>query len=142
MVETYTDRAKRVIAQAHQEAIQQGVTTVTPEHLLLSLLHEEPSLLSRLLAWRISPGSIRQQIEEYTDRPEAARSSPALTFSDESQQVLAYAGEEAARRMWPQVGPEHLVLGLLREERSVAAKVLYESGLRLTCVRDEVGYQE
>src|SRR4030095_7859746 len=72
---------------------------------------------------------------------EKISTSGELPLAPETKRVLAFAHEESDRLQHRHIGTEHLLLGLLREERSMAAEILYERGLRLNAVREEVSRQ-
>jgi len=83
--------------------------------------------------------SIRKQIEGHTTIREKVSTSVDLPLSNECKRVLAYAAEEAERLSHKHIGTEHLLLGLLREEKCFAAEILHERGLRLSTIREETG---
>jgi len=138
MFERYTEKARRVIFFARYEASQFGSADIETEHLLLGLLREDKALTNRFLRSHASVESIRKQIEGHATIQEKISTSVDLPLSNESKRVLAYAAEEAERLSNKQIGPEHLFLGLLREEKCFAAEILHERGLRLSTVREEV----
>src|SRR5207249_2647275 len=82
--------------------------------------------------------SIRKEIEGRTILREKVSTSVDLPLSAEAKRVLAFAAEESERLQHRHIGTEHLLLGLLREEKSVAAEILHERGLRLNAIRDEL----
>ncbi|PYS53264.1 MAG: hypothetical protein DMF68_00045, partial [Acidobacteria bacterium] len=82
--------------------------------------------------------AIRKEIEGRTLLREKISTSVELPLAPETKRVLAYAHEESDRLQHRHIGTEHLLLGLLREDRSMAAEILYERGLRLNAVRDEI----
>src|SRR5918994_858851 len=90
---------------------------------------------------QVSIESIRKEIEGRTLLREKISTSVELPLAPETKHVLAYAHEESDRLQHRHIGTEHLLLGLLREERSMAAEILYERGLRLNAVRDEIARQ-
>src|SRR6516162_1294001 len=141
MFERYTEKARRVIFFARYEASQFGSPYIETEHLLLGLLREDKALTNRFLRSHASVESIRKQIESHTSALEKTSTSIDLPVSSESKRVLAYAAEEAERLANRQIGTEHLLLGLLREEKCRAAQILVERGLRLSQVREELGRQ-
>jgi ATP-dependent Clp protease ATP-binding subunit ClpC len=138
MFERYTEKARRVIFFARYEASQFGSPYIETEHLLLGLLREDKALANRFLRSHAALESIRKQIESQTTIREKGSTSVDLPLSHECKRVLAYAAEEAERLSHKHIGTEHLLLGLLREEKSFAAEILHERGLRLSQVRDEV----
>src|SRR5256712_2835602 len=139
MFERYTEKARRVIFFARYEASQFGSPYIEPEHLLLGLLPEDKPLTNRFLRSHASIESIRKQVEGRTPSREKVSTSVDLPLSQECKRVLAYAAEEAERLANKHIGTEHLLLGLLREDKSFAAEILHERGLRLSTIREELG---
>jgi len=136
MFERYTEKARRTIFFARYEASQFGSPYIETEHLLMGLLREDKVLTNRFLR---SPGSvedIRKQIDEATIKREKVSTSVDLPLSNENKRVLAYAAEEAERLSHKHIGTEHLLLGLLREEKSFAAQLLNNRGLGISGVRE------
>src|SRR6266496_841495 len=138
MFERYTEKARRVIFFARYEATQFGSPYIETEHLLLGLLREDKALTNRFLRSHASIESIRKQIEGRTTIREKVSTSVDLPLSQECKRVLAYAAEEAERLSHKHIGTEHLLLGLLREEKCFAAEILHERGLRLSTIREEL----
>jgi ATP-dependent Clp protease ATP-binding subunit ClpC len=139
MFERYTERARRVLFFARYEATQLGSTSIETEHLLLGLIREGKGLTSRIFARsHLSLESIRKEIEGRTIFREKVSTSVEIPFSAETKRVLQFAAEEADRLLHTYIGTEHLLLGILREERSVAASILYEKGMRLASVREDI----
>ena len=138
MFERYTEKARRVIFFARYEASQFGSPYIETEHLLLGLLREDKALTNRFLRSHASVESIRKQIEQHTTIREKVSTSVDLPLSNECKRVLAYAAEEAERLSHKHIGTEHLLLGLLREEKCFAAEILQERGLRLPAIREEL----
>ena len=139
MFEKYTEKARRVIFFARYETSQLGARRIETEHVLLGLLREDKALSSRFFPHAEAVlESIRRQIESRSSVREKISTSVELPLSDESKRVLTYAAEEADRLMCNYIGTEHILLGLLREEKSLASEILYENGLRLSRVREEL----
>ncbi len=138
MFERYTEKARRVIFFARYEASQFGSPYIETEHLLLGLLREDKALTNRFLRSHASVDSIRKQIEGHTTIREKVSTSVDLPLSNECKRVLAYAAEEAERLSHKHIGTEHLLLGLLREEKCFAAEILHERGLKLLAIREEL----
>jgi ATP-dependent Clp protease ATP-binding subunit ClpC len=139
MFERYTERARRVLFFARYEATQLGSTSIETEHLLLGLIREGKGLTSRIFARsHLSLESIRKEIEGRQVFQEKVSTSVEIPFSADTKRVLQYAAEEADRLLHTYIGTEHLLLGILREERSVAASILYEKGMRLASVREDI----
>jgi ATP-dependent Clp protease ATP-binding subunit ClpC len=138
MFERYTEKARRVIFFARYEASQFGSPYIETEHLLLGLLREDKQLANRFLRSHAAVDSIRKQIEGHTTAREKVSTSVDLPLSHECKRVLAYGAEEAERLNHKHIGTEHLLLGLLREEKCFAAEILHERGLRLSTIREEL----
>ncbi|MEX2262298.1 MAG: ATP-dependent Clp protease ATP-binding subunit [Bryobacteraceae bacterium] len=138
MFERYTEKARRVIFFARYEASQFGSPYIETEHLLLGLLREDKALANRFLRSHSAIESIRKQIEGHTTIREKVSTSVDLPLSHECKRVLAYGAEEAERLSHKHIGTEHLLLGLLREEKCFAAEILHERGLRLSTIREEL----
>src|SRR6201989_1188771 len=142
MFERYTEKARRVIFFARYEASQFGAPTSTRKNLLLGLMREDKTLTARFLARaQTSLEAIRKEIEGRAPLREKISTSVELPLAPETKRVLAFAHEESDRLQHRHIGTEHLLLGLLREERSMAAEILYDRGLRLNAVRDEIARQ-
>lgn len=139
MFERYTEKARRVIFFARYEASQLGSCRIETEHILLGLLREDKALASQFFpgAEMVTEG-IRKEIEGISSGGAKVSTSVELPLSDESKRVLSHASEEAQNMMSAYIGTEHILLGLLREEASVAAVLLAEKGLRLQHVRSEL----
>jgi ATP-dependent Clp protease ATP-binding subunit ClpC len=138
MFERYTEKARRVIFFARYEASQFGSPLIETEHLLLGLLRADKALTNRFLRSQASVESIRKQIEGQTVAREKLASSVDLPLSIEGKRVLAHAAEEAERLNHKHIGTEHLLLGLLREEKCFAAEILTKRGLTLSAIREEL----
>jgi ATP-dependent Clp protease ATP-binding subunit ClpC len=140
MFEKYTEKARRVIFFARYEASQFGSPLIETEHLLLGLIREDKNLTNRFFPKaNASIDSIRKEIEGRTVVREKVSTSVDLPFSDESKRALNAAAEESERLSHKHIGTEHMLLGLLREEKSVAAEILRERGLRIGMIREELG---
>ncbi len=138
MFERFTEKARRVIFFGRYEASQFGLPNIETEHLLLGLLREDKALTNRFLRSHASVESIRKQIEAHTTIREKIATSVDLPLSNECKRVLAYAAEEAERLGHKHIGTEHLLLGLLREEKCFAAEMLKDRGIGLEKVREEL----
>ena len=139
MFERYTERARRVLFFARYEASQLGSISIETEHLLLGLIREGKGLTSRIFARsHLSLESIRKEIEGRTVFREKVSTSVEIPFSTETKRVLQYSAEEADRLLHNYIGTEHLLLGILREDRSVGSSILTERGMRLNTVREDI----
>ncbi|MBZ5641643.1 MAG: ATP-dependent Clp protease ATP-binding subunit [Acidobacteriia bacterium] len=138
MFERYTEKARRVIFFARYEASQYGSPYIETEHLLLGLMREDKALANRFLRSHGSIESIRKEIEQRITIRERISTSVEVPLSQESKRILNFATEEAERLGHKHVGTEHLLLGILREEKCFGAEILQERGLRLTALREEL----
>ena len=138
MFERYTETARKVVFAARYEASQFGSEYIETEHLLLGILRSDAPLVLRLLKASEKIESIRDQIEKQFTRRENVSTSVDLPLSLECKRVLAYGAEEAERLNHEHIAVEHLLLGLLREERCVASKIMVENGLTSSRLKQEV----
>ena len=138
MFERYTEKARRVIFFAHYEANQFGSPYIETEHLLLGVLREDKVLANRFLGWHAAIESIRKQIDAHSEYRKKVSTSLDLPLSHDSKRVLTYGAEEVERLNQKLIGTVHLLLGLLREEKSFAAQLLRERGVTVESVRKEV----
>ena len=139
MFERYTERARRVIFFARYEASQLGSNSIETEHLLLGLIREGKGLTSRIFSKsHLSMETIRKEIEGRALYRDKVSTSVDIPLAPESKRVLGYASDEAERMLHNYIGTEHILLGLMREEKSVAAGILGEKGMRLATVREDI----
>jgi hypothetical protein len=137
MFERYTERARRVIFFARYEASQFGSVTIEPEHLLLGVLREDRNAVTRFLGPRAAE-DIRNEIESRLAVKEKVSTSVDLPLAPACKRILAYSAEEVERLRHNHIGVEHLLLGILREEGTIAAQVLDGRGLKLNSTREEL----
>ena len=138
MFERYTEKARRVIFFARYEASQFGSQQIEAEHLLLGLLREDTALASRLARSVLSPETFRKRIEEATPPRKTIATSADLPLSPVCRSVLTSAAEEADHFQHKHIDTEHLLLGLLKQERTLAAKLLTEVGINIQNLREEL----
>lgn len=143
MFERYTERSRRIIFFARYEALQYGSPFIAPEHILLGLIREDKTIAARFFPFRnsLSVDAVRKDVEERIVVRDRISQSVELHLSPETKRILFYASDESRHLKSRNIGPEHLLLGILREENSVAAEILFQYGLRLQDVRDAVGRQ-
>ena len=143
MFERYTERSRRVIFFARYEALQYGSPMISPEHILLGLLREDKTISARFLPLRnsLSVDSVRREVEDRIVLRDRIPQSAELHLAPETKKILFYANEESRHLKSKHIGPEHLLLGIVREERSIAAEILLQYGLRIQDVRDELARQ-
>jgi uncharacterized protein (TIGR02246 family) len=140
MFERYTEKARRVIFFARYEASQYGSHTIETVHLLLGLLREDHALTRRFLSEKGDVQSLRDEIESQITRGERISTSVEVPLSAECNRILNMAVEEAEQLGNKHVGTEHLLLGILREEDSWAARLLRDRGLTLEGLREELSH--
>jgi hypothetical protein len=146
MFERFTDRARRVVVLAQDEARMLNHKYVGTEHLLLGLIHEGQGVAARALeSLGISLEAVRQQVEEIIGQGEQAPSGH-IPFTPRAKKVLELSLREARQLGHNYIGTEHILLGLIREGEGVAAQVLVRLGADLNRVRQQViqllhGYQ-
>jgi ATP-dependent Clp protease ATP-binding subunit ClpC len=138
MFERFTDRARRVVVQAQEEARTLDHDHVGPEHILLGLIHEGAGLAAKVLeSLGIGLDAVRQRVEEVIGRGEQAPSG-RIPFTDEAKELLGLALRESAELGHHYIGTEHILLGLIRQGEGVAAQVLTELGADLDGAREQV----
>ncbi len=139
MFEKYSEKARRALFFARYEASKLGSRVIEAEHVLLGVLREgEEGVMTILSRFDVKPEDIRREIEGERVFVERVSSTADLPLSEETKKVLAYAAHEAESMVHPEVGSEHLLIGLLRVETSLAMRVLSQAGLDLFAVREEV----
>jgi ATP-dependent Clp protease ATP-binding subunit ClpC len=139
MFERYTEKARRVIFFSRYEASQFGATQIEAEHILLGLIREDKKLTERFIQRSgANAESIRSEIENRTVVRESSSTQGDLPLSEEAIRALRFAAEESETLGNRHIGTEHLLLGLLREENSIAAEVLYARGLELSGIRKDL----
>ena len=137
MFEKYTEKARRVVFFARYEVNELGASAVATEHLLLGLLREDQTLISRFLPSSITVDRFREQIKKRTTIRERILKYREIPLSDESENILKSAVEEATHLSQKQINVEHILLALLREKNSLAAKILNENGVKYSVVHKE-----
>jgi ATP-dependent Clp protease ATP-binding subunit ClpA len=136
MFERYTEKARRVIFFARYEASQYGGASIDTEHILLALLREDPTLMRRL---RLDlPTEIRDEIEKVIHRGERISTSVEIPLSADSHKILQLAAEEADRLADRHIDTQHILLGILRVEKSLAAKLLLAKGAKADTIRVQI----
>jgi hypothetical protein len=138
MFERYTEKARRVVFFARYEASHYGSPYIETEHLLLGMMREELPLLRMLLGQGDIAGKIRSEIEEQITRRERISTSVDIPLTAECKKAFNLASEEAQRLAHRHIGSEHVLLGLLRVEGSLAARLLQARGLKANAVREKI----
>ena len=139
MFDRFTDRARKVMGLARQEAQRFNHQYIGTEHILLGLIQEGSGVAANVLRnLDVDPDKIRQEVEKIVQDGPTMVSMGQLPFTPRAKKVLELASEEATNLRHNYIGTEHLLLGLIRENEGVAAQVLMNLGLKLEEVREEV----
>src|SRR5260221_8175714 len=136
--ERFTDRARRVVVLAQEEARLLNHNYIGTEHILLGLIHEGEGVAAKALeSLGISLEAVRNQVEEIIGQ---GGSSPSghIPFTPRAKKVLELSLREALQLGHNYIGTEHILLGLIREGEGVAAQVLVKLGADLSRVRQQV----
>ncbi len=143
MFERYSERSRRVIFFSRYEALQYGSPVISPEHLLLGLMREDKTISARYFAFRhdITVDGVRREIEGRIVVRDRIPQSSELHLSGDTKRILLNANEESRLLKHRYIGPEHILLGIMREETSAAAEILRQFGLRTQTLRDEIARQ-
>ena len=141
MFERYTEGARRALFFARYEASALGSIAIETEHLLLGLIREPTEVTGPVFAHaNLTLEVLRQEIESRRVFREKVATSVEIPFTAETKRVLQYAAAEADRLLHNEINTGHLLLGILREERCVAASILTDKGMRLDSARDHVAH--
>ncbi len=138
MFERFTDRARRVVVLAQEEARMLNHNYIGTEHILLGLIHEGEGVAAKALeSMNISLQAVREQVTEIIGK---GQSSPSghIPFTPRAKKVLELSLREALQLGHNYIGTEHILLGLIREGEGVAAQVLQKLGADLNRVRQQV----
>jgi ATP-dependent Clp protease ATP-binding subunit ClpC len=134
--ERYNEAARRALFYTRYETSQLGGRVIETEHLLLGLIHDRRAPVRSVLERAgVSLDDVRDQVERRTAGGERVSTSIEIPFSDDVQRVLRFAMEEADDLESNDIGPEHLLLGILREDESLGAVILRDLGLEFARAR-------
>src|SRR5205809_2261304 len=138
MFERFTDRARRVVVLAQEEARMLNHNYIGTEHILLGLIHEAEGVAAKALESQdISLEAVRSQVEEIIGQGQAAPTG-YIPFTRRAKKVLELSLREPPQLGHNYIGTEHILLGLIREGEGVAAQVLVKLGADLNKVRAQV----
>jgi ATP-dependent Clp protease ATP-binding subunit ClpC len=146
MFERFTDRARRVVVLAQEEARMLNHNYIGTEHILLGLIHEGEGVAAKALEFLgVSLNGVREQVQEIIGQGQQAPSGH-IPFTPRAKKVLELSLREALQLGHNYIGTEHILLGLIREGEGVATQVLVKLGADLNRVRQQViqllsGYQ-
>jgi hypothetical protein len=138
MFERFTEKARRVVFFARYEASQYGSPYIETEHLLLGLLREDRALAKWFPGGNSTETGIRAEIEGQITQRERISTSVEVPLTEECKKALNLAAEESERLAQRHIGTEHLLLGVLRVEGSLAAKLLRKRGLKPEAIREQL----
>lgn len=139
MYERFTDRARKVLQLANQEAQRLNHEYIGTEHILLGLVKEGSGVASNVLKnMDVDLTKIRREVEKLVNQGTDMIAMGKLPQTPRAKRAIEYAMDEARNLGHTYVGTEHLLLGLLREDEGIAAQVLMNLGLRLDSVREEI----
>ena len=134
----FTDRVRKVLAMAREEAIRLQHDYVGTEHILLGLIREGEGVAAAVLTnLNVDLDQIHEQVEESVKKGKATIALGELPYTSRAKKVLEFAMAEARELSHSYVGTEHLLLGLLREEKGIAAQVLNSLGIGMEEARSE-----
>nr|ADI22259.1 hypothetical protein [uncultured Gemmatimonadales bacterium HF0200_36I24]ADI22368.1 hypothetical protein [uncultured nuHF2 cluster bacterium HF0500_02A10] len=135
----FTDRVRKVLAMAREEAIRLQHDYVGTEHILLGLIREGEGVAAAVLAnFDVDLNQVHDRVEESVKKGNATIALGELPYTSRAKKVLEFAMAEAREFNHSYVGTEHMLLGLIREERGIAAQVLDSLGVNLETARAEV----
>ena len=139
MFDRFTDRAKKVMSFARQEAMKFNHEYIGTEHILLGLVQEGSGVAANVLKnMTVDLDKIRHEVEKIVKTGPSMVTMGQLPFTPRAKKVLELSLEEASQLSHNYIGTEHLLLGLIRENEGIAAQVLMNLGVKLDEVRDEV----
>src|SRR5215472_10586786 len=136
----FTERVRKVLAMAREEAARLHHEYVGTEHILLGLIREGEGVAAAVLQnMNVDLDEVQQKIEDTVKKGKAAQTTgPDLPYTSRAKKVLELAMTEARELNHSYVGTEHMLLGLLREEKGIAAQLLADAGLTLDSARERV----
>jgi ATP-dependent Clp protease ATP-binding subunit ClpC len=139
MFDRFTDRAKKVMSFARQEAMKFNHEYIGTEHILLGLVQEGSGVAANVLKnMNIDLEKIRHEVEKIVKTGPSMVTMGQLPFTPRAKKVLELSMEEASQLSHNYIGTEHLLLGLIRENEGIAAQVMMNLGVKLEEVREEV----
>ena len=134
----FTERVRKVLAMAREESARLHHEYVGTEHMLLGLIREGESVAVEVLRrLSVDLNAVTQRIEDNIKAGRASHTGPELPYTSRAKKVLELATSVARELDHPYIGTEHLLLGLIREEKSIAAQVLYSFGVTEEAARRE-----
>ncbi len=139
MFERFTDRARRVVVLAQEEARMLEHNYIGTEHLLLGLIHEGEGVAAKALrALDVDLDTLRREVQALVGRGQQPTPEAHIPFTPQAKKTLELALRESVHLGHDYIGTEHLLLGLVREGEGPAAQVLQQRGIELNAVRQQV----
>jgi ATP-dependent Clp protease ATP-binding subunit ClpC len=135
MFERFNESARRTLFFSRYEASEFGSMSIETEHMLMGIIREAKGVVADVLT-PDRMASIRHEIRRRVKARDKIATSVEIPFSDETKRVLQYAAEEADRLQHAHIGSEHLLLGLMREDDTLAGSVLQAQGFSLPGARE------
>lgn len=136
MFEKYTEKASRAIFFSRREAGECGASAIDTVHLLLSLLREDDMLFESLGGMADLHTVLRVRLKSSQEKRERVPELLDIPLAEEYKDTLLLAADEARMSRSPSITPQHLLLGILHVNQSVAARILVEIGVTYDAVRD------
>jgi ATP-dependent Clp protease ATP-binding subunit ClpC len=137
MFERFTESARRALFFARYEASEFGSMSIETEHMLMGLIREASGVVASLLTPEVT-AAMKNDVRRRVAAREKVATSVEIPFSEETKRVLQYAADEADGLKHAYIGSEHLLLGLLREDGTIAGSILKDQGFRLPQVRADL----
>jgi len=139
MWETFTERAKKVIIYAQEEAKNLGSTHVGTEHLLLGIVVEGESIAAKILnKYDVTYQKLKKEIESFLGKSQGLSSKTDLEFSPRAKKAIENAFDEARNMNHGYIGPEHILLGILSETGGVGYRILQKINININALREEL----
>ena len=137
MFERYTEPARRALFFARYEVSESGGAAITPEHLLLGVLRQLRGVTARILA-KVDEEALQRELRMACADGDRVSTSVEIPFSEDTKRILTRTAAEADYLKHQSIGTEHLVLAILVDARSEAARILMENGIMATDLRREI----
>ena len=138
MWEPFTERARRSIVLAQEEAQRLGTNYIGTEHLLLGIMSEGESVATKVLErLGLTLTKLRREVEAITSKSPKTK-NPEVVFTPKAKKVIEIAYEEARNLSHNYIGTEHLLLGLIKESEGVASRVLNNLGVDIQKIKSEI----
>ncbi|MFN3995222.1 MAG: Clp protease N-terminal domain-containing protein, partial [bacterium] len=139
MWETFTERAKKVIIYAQEEAKNLGSSHVGTEHLLLGIIVEGESIAAKILSkYDVTYQKLKKEIENFLGKSQTSNARGDLEFSPRAKKAIENAFDEARTMNHNYIGPEHILLGILNETGGVGYRLLQKINININNLKEEL----